>query len=187
MHIVAGWLQAGAEGDPRVRQVATRNFNQRPQHEISLVVLHGISLPPDHFGGPYVDQLFTKSLDPKAHPYFANLYQQELSTHLFINRQGEITQYVSFLDRAWHAGRSAYQGQKECNDFGIGIELEGTDTQEYTEAQYHVLRQVLAVLQATYPDIGERVASHSEVAPGRKTDPGPYFDYHKIGLRLTEA
>lgn len=184
MRIVAGWLQRDCASDPQLRQVPTKNFNQRPQHEISLVVLHGISLPPRKFGGPYVDQLFTLSLDPKVDPYFEGIYKQELSTHLFINRHGVITQYVSFLDRAWHAGRSSYQGQKECNDFGIGIELEGTDDQPYTDEQYQVLRELLPVLQEAYPDIGERVASHSEVAPGRKTDPGPFFSYQEIGLRL---
>lgn len=183
LRLVAGWLQG-----PRVRQVPTKNFNQRPEREISLIVIHCISLPPAQFGGPYVDQLFTQSLDPREHPYFEGIYQQELSSHLFINRQGRITQYVSFLDRAWHAGRSSYQGQKECNDFGIGIELEGTDDKEYTDEQYATLNSLLPLLYAAYPDIkgadGKwRVASHSEVAPQRKTDPGPYFYYQRIGLR----
>lgn len=178
MHIVAGWLNG-----PQVRQVPTKHFNSRPTGEISLIVLHGISLPPHHFGGPYVDDLFIGALDPSIDPYFEGIYQSELSTHLFINRQGRVTQYVSFLDRAWHAGRSSYQGQKECNDFGIGIELEGTDECEYTAVQYQILKDIVKLLQHTYPDIKERIASHSEVAPGRKTDPGPYFDYHQIGLR----
>lgn len=184
MRIVAGWLQSDSTDGVRLRQVPTKNYNQRPKREISMVVMHGISLPPGEFGGPYVDQLFTLSLDPKVHPYFEGIYKQELSSHLFINRQGEITQYVSFLDRAWHAGRSSYMGQAECNDFGIGIELEGTDDSAYTEAQYEALRKILPLLQEAYPEIGERIASHSEVAPGRKTDPGPYFSYHKLGLRL---
>ncbi len=179
MRIISGWLEGSG-----VRQVPTKNFNARPQGEISLIVLHGISLPPGKFGGPFVDRLFVGDLDPKDDPYFEGIYKLELSTHLFINRQGVITQYVSFLDRAWHAGRSSYQGQIECNDFGIGIELEGTDTTEYTQEQYEALNKVIGLLRATYPDIKDRVASHSEVAPGRKTDPGEAFDYRKIGLRL---
>ena len=182
LRLVAGWLNG-----PGVRQVPSVNFNARPRHEISLVVIHCISLPPYQFGGPYVDQLFTKTLDGNAHPYFKDIAPLELSSHLFINRQGLLTQYVSFLDRAWHAGRSSYQGQPECNDFGIGIELEGTDDQGYTDAQYDALNAILPLLYAAYPEIGDRVASHSEVAPTRKSDPGPYFDYTRIGLRLKDA
>ena len=178
LSLCAGWLQG-----PQVRQVPTPNFNQRPQQEISLIVMHCIALPPHNFGGPYIDQLFTRTLNPTEHPYFKDIAPLELSTHLFINRQGKITQYVSFLDRAWHAGRSSYQGQKECNDFGIGIELEGTDDSAYTDEQYAALNAILPLLYQAYPDIKERVASHSEVAPQRKTDPGPYFDYTRIGLR----
>lgn len=177
--IVAGWLNGTG-----VRQVPTKNFNQRPLREISLVVIHCIALPPGQFGGPYIDQLFTMTLHPEDHPYFVAIAGQELSTHLMINREGRVTQYVSFLDRAWHAGRSSYQGQQECNDFGIGIELEGCDDQEYTDAQYESLNRVMALLRQAYPSIGDRVASHSEVAPERKTDPGHFFDYHRIGLRL---
>lgn len=179
MKIVAGWLSG-----PKVRQVPTKNFNRRPQGEISLVVIHCIALPPKSYGGPYVDDLFTMSLDPKAHPYFEDLAKVELSSHLFINRKGLITQYVSFLDRAWHAGRSSYLEQIECNDFGIGIELEGSDDDIYTDEQYAALNELLPLLYKAYPDIKDRVASHSEIAPNRKTDPGPYFDYKRIGLRL---
>lgn len=179
MKIVAGWLSGS-----NVRQVPTKNFNKRPEGEISMVVIHCIALPPKKYGGPHVDELFTMSLDPNADPYFKDLAGVELSTHLFINREGLITQYVSFLDRAWHAGRSSYQGKLECNDFGIGIELEGSDDDYYTDEQYEALNEVLDLLYATYPDIKDRVASHSEVAPSRKTDPGPYFDYKRIGLRL---
>lgn len=178
LKIKAGWL----EGNSMVlRQVPTVNFNTRPQHEISLIVIHCIALPPHTYGGYFVDHLFTKSLDPKIHPYFEGIYQHELSTHLFINRQGKITQYVSFLDRAWHAGRSSYFGHLECNDYGIGIELEGADDDVYTVEQYAVLQAVIKLLQQTYPDIQDHIASHSEIAPARKTDPGKYFDYSKIG------
>lgn len=176
LEIVAGWLSG-----PGVRQVPTPNFNQRPGHEISLIVIHCIALPPHHYGGPYIDHLFTNSLDPKVDPYFEGIYKQELSTHLFINRQGKITQYVSFLDRAWHAGRSSYSGHVECNDYGIGIELEGADDDTYTDEQYERLNEVIKLLQRTYPEIQDHIASHSEVAPTRKTDPGQFFDYARIG------
>lgn len=176
LSLKAGWLDGTL-----VRQVPTRNFNARPQHEISLIVIHCIALPPKQYGGKYVDHLFTNCLDPKVHPYFETIYKAELSSHLFINRLGQITQYVSFLDRAWHAGRSSYFGQLECNDYGIGIELEGADDDVYTAEQYVVLNEVIKLLQRTYPDIQDRIASHSEIAPQRKTDPGPFFDYGKIG------
>lgn len=177
MRIVSGWLEG--EG---IRQVPTPNFNKRPKGEISMIVMHCISLPPAQYGGPYVDQLFTNSLHGEDHPYFKDICNMELSTHLFINRDGLITQYVSFLDRAWHAGRSSYKGQLECNDFGIGIELEGTDSDVYTDAQYAALNQIIPLIKEAYPLIGDRIASHSEVAPSRKTDPGPYFDYSRIGV-----
>ncbi len=166
-----GWL-SGA------RQLPTDRYNERPPHtRISLVVIHFISLPPCHFGGHYVDDLFLGRLDPDAHPYFKDLAGAELSTHLFLNRQGQLTQYVSFLKRAWHAGRSSYRGQKECNDYSIGIELEGCEYCAYTREQYAVLKEVLAALRQTYPDIGDHLAGHNEVAPGRKVDPGPHFNW----------
>lgn len=176
LKLESGWLEGSI-----VRQVPTNNFDKRPEHEISLIVVHCIALPPKQYGGPYVDHLFTGCLDPQVHPYFEGIYQQKLSSHLFINRQGMITQYVSFLDRAWHAGRSSYQGQLECNDYGIGIELEGAADDIYTQEQYAVLDEVVKLLKRTYPDIQDRIASHSEVAPGRKSDPGKFFDYGKIG------
>ncbi len=175
MRILAGWLDG-------VRQVPTPAFNARPPGTaISLIVIHCICLPPHVFGGRrYIDDLFLGTLDPGAHPYFAAIAGRELSTHIFIDRAGSITQYVSFLDRAWHAGRSSYHGKKECNDFGIGIELEGADDCLYTKSQYDALIPLVRLLQRTYPDIGSRIAGHSEVAPGRKTDPGPYFDFATI-------
>ena len=166
-----GWLL-------EARRLPTTHFNDRPEHtRISLVVIHFISLPPCHFGGPYVDELFLGTLDPNAHPYFRPLKDAELSTHLFINRQGQITQYVSFLKRAWHAGRSSYRGKKECNDYSIGIELEGCEYCAYTKEQYAVLQEVIAVLKSTYPEIGDNLAGHNEIAPLRKVDPGPYFNW----------
>ncbi len=175
MQVLGGWLSG-------VRQVPLPpdRFNQRPAGEISLVVIHSISLPPNHFGGTFVDDLFTGCLDPDAHPYFRPIAGQELSTHLFINRQGRVTQYVSFLDRAWHAGRSSFRGQKECNDYSIGIELEGGDYCAYTLEQYAALKEVLRALIKAYPAIGDRIAGHNEVAPGRKTDPGPHFNWDAL-------
>ena len=169
MRILNGWLCG-------VRQVPVKHFNARPVPlDISLVVIHSISLPPQHFGGYYVDALFTGNLDPALHPYFKNIYALELSSHLFIDREGRITQYVSFLDRAWHAGRSVYKGRKECNDYSIGIELEGSDYCAYTIAQYESLNKVLHSLYKAYPRTRGALAGHNEVAPSRKTDPGAYF------------
>lgn len=161
--------------------VPTKIYGQRPKPlDISLVVIHNISLPPGIFNTPYIDDLFTLSLDPKAHPYFENIAALELSTHVFINRQGLITQYVSFLDRAYHAGRSSYKGRKECNDYGIGIELEGTDDTPFAPAQYDSLNQVIEAVNKAYPDTRGQIAGHSDVAPGRKTDPGPCFDWSAL-------
>lgn len=169
MRILNGWLCG-------VRQVPVKHFGARSVPlDISLVVIHSISLPPQHFGGHYVDALFTGNLDPKAHPYFKNIAHLELSSHLFIDRAGRITQYVSFLDRAWHAGRSVYKGRKECNDYSIGIELEGSDYCAYTIAQYESLNEVLQSLYKAYPRTRGALAGHNEVAPLRKTDPGIYF------------
>lgn len=174
MRIVAGWMEG-------VRQVPTPFFNTRKKPlDISLIVIHGISLPPGIFGGHYIDDLFTGTLDKNADPYFEAIYKLEVSTHLFINRQGIITQYVSFLDRAWHAGRSSYNGEAECNDFSVGIELEGTDFEAYTEKQYQSLNAAVKALRRTYPQIQNRIAGHSDIAPGRKTDPGPFFDFSKL-------
>ena len=176
--IKSGWLYSD---DINIRKVPVDRFGKRPEGtKISLIVIHCISLPPRQFGGPYVDDIFKGTLDPNAHPYFKEVAHLEVSTHLFINRQGIITQYVSFLDRAWHAGRSSYNGHKECNDYSIGIELEGCDDLEYTIEQYSTLKEVIAVLKKTYPEIGNNIAGHNEVAPGRKTDPGKFFDWGQI-------
>jgi len=174
VEIKAGWLSD-------VRQVPVSRFGKRPAStEISLIVIHCIALPPHKYGGHFVDDLFLGCLDPNAHPYFKDVAPLEVSTHLFINRQGKITQYVSFLDRAWHAGRSSYNDHKECNDYSIGIELEGSDDSEYTIEQYTSLKEVVTLLKKTYPAIGNNIAGHNEVAPTRKTDPGRYFDWSWI-------
>ena len=174
LEIKSGWLEG-------VRQVPVKRFGARPSGtEISLIVIHCIALPPKTFGTPYVDDIFTGTLDPNAHPYFKDVAPLEVSTHLFIKRTGLITQYVSFLDRAWHAGRSSYNGHKECNDYSIGIELEGSDDCAYTNEQYKSLKEVISLLKKAYPMIGNNIAGHNEVAPGRKTDPGQYFDWSQI-------
>lgn len=163
-----------------IRHLPTSRFNHRPAGtEISLIVIHYISLPPNLFGGHYVDDLFLGTLDESAHPYFRGLASFECSTHLFIDRKGRITQYVSFLERAWHAGRSSFCDHKECNDFSIGIELEGCSYCAYTNEQYQALDRCVAALKQAYPAIGDNLAGHSEVAPGRKEDPGPYFNWQR--------
>jgi len=168
------------------RQVASPNCDARPPgREVSLVIIHGISLPPGHYGGPEIDQLFTNQLDAAAHPYFAPIAGLKVSTHLLIRRDGELVQYVPFNLRAWHAGESCYEGCSACNDFSIGIELEGQDHEAYTGVQYEQLAAVLQVLIETFPHLSAgRIAGHSDVASGRKTDPGPAFDWNTLRQRL---
>ena len=162
------------------RQVPSPNYNQRPEHtEIQLVVVHNISLPPSQFGGGYIEQFFQNQLDWSKHPYFQSIEGMQVSTHLLILRTGEVLQFVNFNDRAWHAGRSTYLAKKECNDYSIGIELEGSDDQPFEDVQYSILAQVIVTLQATYPKMLQHLAGHSDIAPGRKTDPGPFFDWPK--------
>lgn len=162
-----------------VRQVASPNFDARPPGgDLSLIVVHGISLPPGAFGGPWIDQLFSNALEADAHPYFAGISALRVSSHALVRRDGEITQYVRFTDRAWHAGQSNYLGREACNDFSIGIELEGTDATPYEDAQYRVLARIVAALCEAYPGLSpQRLVGHSDIAPGRKTDPGPAFDW----------
>ena len=163
------------------RQIASPNYNARPAHsEIELLVVHNISLPPSQFGGGYIEQFFQNELDWSLHPYFQTIQGMQVSTHLLILRSGEVLQFVNFNQRAWHSGRSSYLGKKECNDYSIGIELEGSDDLPFQEIQYQVLAHVVTVLQATYPKLLQHVAGHSDIARGRKTDPGPYFDWLKI-------
>jgi N-acetyl-anhydromuramoyl-L-alanine amidase len=162
-----------------VRQIASPNCDSRPPGvEADLIVVHGISLPPGEFGGPWIDRLFTNTLPPDAHPYFAEVAPMRVSAHLAIRRDGTITQYVKFTQRAWHAGQSSYDGREACNDFSIGVELEGTDTLAYDDLQYRALALAVAALCAAYPRLAPaRLVGHSDIAPGRKTDPGPAFDW----------
>jgi N-acetyl-anhydromuramoyl-L-alanine amidase len=171
-----------------VRQIASPNYDPRPAGvEADLIVVHGISLPPGEFGGPWIDRLFTNTLPADAHPYFAEVGPQRVSSHLLIQRDGAMTQYVKFTDRAWHAGKSVYQDREACNDFSVGIELEGTDTLPYERAQYDALADAVAALCAAYPRLSaDRLTGHSDIAPGRKTDPGPAFDW-PLARRLIGA
>lgn len=171
MQLQAGWISG-------VKRVPSPHFNERPDNETpSLLVIHNISLPPGEFGGPWIDALFTGNLDPEAHPFFAEIAHLRVSAHCLIRRDGEIIQYVPFHLRAWHAGVSTYQGREACNDFSIGIELEGTDSLAYTKAQYQALQQVTRLLIDHYPQIAQHITGHSDIAPDRKTDPGPAFDW----------
>lgn len=174
-----GWLE-------NVARAASPNFDPRPRDaEIRLVVVHGISLPPGDFGGGNVQRFFCNRLDSAGHPYFAEICDLEVSAHCLIERGGEITQFVSFDDRAWHAGESAWRGEPACNDFSVGIELEGCDDVPYEDAQYESLAVLIGALREHYPAIdADAVTGHSDIAPGRKTDPGPAFDWPKLRALL---
>ena len=165
-----------------ITQTPTPNFDERPEPtDISLLVIHCISLPPGEFGNCYIDKLFCNQLDPDTHPYFKDIYQLTVSTHLLIKRDGSCVQYVPFDKRAWHAGKSTYEGRERCNDFSIGIELEGTEWVEYTDQQYAQLAAVIRILLEAYPKLStQRITSHSNIAPGRKTDPGASFDWQRL-------
>ncbi|OOF60196.1 1,6-anhydro-N-acetylmuramyl-L-alanine amidase AmpD [Rodentibacter myodis] len=173
-NIESGWLQD-------CRQIPSPHFDKRPDpQDISLLVIHYISLPPEQFGGGYVDDFFQGKLDPHIHPYFESIYQVRVSAHCFIDRDGVITQYVNFNDRAWHAGVSSFQGREKCNDFSIGIELEGSNEQPFTEAQYQALQQLTQKIIKAYPKITQdRIVGHADIAPDRKIDPGQYFDWKR--------
>ncbi|MFC7295563.1 1,6-anhydro-N-acetylmuramyl-L-alanine amidase AmpD [Marinobacter aromaticivorans] len=155
------------------------NYGPRPDGvSINLLVIHCISLPPGRFGGRHIEDFFTNCLNPAGHPYFSTIANMRVSAHALIRRDGSVVQFVSFLDRAWHAGRSCFQGVEECNDFSIGIELEGADDIPYTQEQYRALARLSAVISAAWPEItSDRITGHSDIAPGRKTDPGPAFDW----------
>ncbi|VEJ54235.1 1,6-anhydro-N-acetylmuramyl-L-alanine amidase AmpD [Pragia fontium] len=179
MELVQGWIDG-------VKRVPSPHFDERPAGEIpSLLVIHNISLPPAQFGGPYIDQLFTGTLDANEHPYFAEICHLRVSAHCLIRRDGEIIQYVPFDKRAWHAGVSLFQGRERCNDFSIGIEMEGTDDLDFTPQQYQSLNQVTRLLMDHYPITSEQITGHSDIAPGRKTDPGPHFDWKRYKALIT--
>lgn len=169
MRIDAQGLLVGGEYIP------SPNCDDRPAGAIELLVIHNISLPPGEFGGDGVQRLFTNSLDVAAHPYYQTIAGLKVSAHFMVRRDGRIVQFVSCLKRAWHAGESCWQGGQRCNDFSIGIELEGTDTVPFTEAQYNALHRLTMALREAYPIRG--IAGHSDIAPQRKTDPGPCFEW----------
>jgi AmpD protein len=161
------------------RHVPSAHCDERPENtSIDMIVIHGISLPPGVFGTGMVDKFFSGQLDVQAHPYFVTIAELRVSAHLLIDRQGVLTQFVPFTKRAWHAGKSRFQGREQCNDFSIGIELEGTDDIPYEKIQYEQLILIIKLLMAHYPGITcDRIVGHSDIAPGRKTDPGSFFDW----------
>lgn len=170
-----------------VRHCPSPNFNQRPQAEVSLLVIHNISLPPGQFGTGKVQAFFQNRLDAEEHPYFASIASMQVSAHFFIERDGAVSQFVSCNERAWHAGQSRFAERENCNDFSLGIELEGTDDLPFTVAQYAALLELIEQLQAAYPAITlERICGHSDIAPGRKTDPGPAFDWQAVRRALQQ-
>ena len=171
----AGWLDAA-------EVIRSPNCDTRPDGaRIKLIVVHGISLPPGEYGGGFIQKFFCNSLDPAAHEYFAGICDMTVSAHCLVERGGHVIQFVSFLDRAWHAGQSEWRGESACNNFSVGIELEGCDDETYTDAQYQSLAALVAALRAVYPDIAaDGITGHSDIAPGRKTDPGPAFDWPKL-------
>lgn len=175
---LSGWVAAAM-------QITSPNRDARPDGTVpSLVIVHGISLPPRTFGGDGVLRLFTNTLDATAHPYYATIAQARVSAHFFIRRDGSLLQLVSCIERAWHAGVSSWRGREHCNDYSIGIELEGADDIPYAATQYTMLAALLQALKRRYPI--EAAVGHSDVAPGRKTDPGPAFDWDRLA-RLVGA
>ncbi|MBL1277572.1 MAG: 1,6-anhydro-N-acetylmuramyl-L-alanine amidase AmpD [Ectothiorhodospiraceae bacterium] len=167
-------------------QISSPNCDARPDNSpIDLLVIHAISLPSGEYGGPWINDLFRNQLDPEAHSDFSEICALTVSAHALIRREGEIIQYVPFQQRAWHAGLSRFQGRERCNDFSIGIELEGCDKQHFEDIQYQQLSQLTKILMRTYPGIThERITGHSDIAPGRKTDPGPHFNWDRLRQML---
>ncbi len=172
----------------KARKVVSPFYDQRESaDDISLLVIHNISLPPGQFGGPYIEQLFTGQLNPDEHPFFKVVSDFRVSAHCLIRRDGEVVQFVPFTSRAWHAGVSSFAGRKRCNDFSVGIELEGTEFVAYTDQQYRALAELTAELQAAYPGIkNDRITGHQYIAPLRKTDPGLTFDWRRFRSELKD-
>jgi N-acetyl-anhydromuramoyl-L-alanine amidase len=178
LDLISGLVTGLVDG---ARQAPSPHQDGRPSWAtVDLVVLHGISLPPGDFGGPFIEDLFLGRLDPTVHPFFAEISGLRVSAHFLIRRDGELVQFVPVHRRAWHAGLSSYEGRGDVNSFSVGIELEGTDTVPYEDAQYDVLQELLAQLASAYP--GLAVTGHEHIAPGRKTDPGPAFDWRRLGV-----
>lgn len=182
-------LDTGAHWLADARRCESPNFDERPVGvPIDTIVIHNISLPPGKFGGCHVDELFCNQLNPDDDPYFLEIAHLRVSAHLLIGRDGRLTQYVGFDKRAWHAGVSHYRGRERCNDFSIGIELEGTDYDPYTDGQYRELAVVVGALLARYERLcSDRIVGHSDISPGRKTDPGPAFDWPRARRMIHAA
>lgn len=172
-----GWLEG-------VAWLPSPNFGERPAGEVSLVVVHNISLPPDEFGGEWVERFFLNQLDSAAHPYFATIAEVQVSAHFYLRRDGRVIQFVGCDQRAWHAGRSCWCERDNCNDYSVGIELEGSDTQPFTDEQYSALWPLLNALRVRYPIAA--LVGHSDIAPGRKSDPGPFFDWSAVRKRYPD-
>ena len=168
------------------RQQPSPNYDERPaKTDINLIVIHAISLPEGEFGGPWIDHLFCNELSPADHDEFKEICELKVSAHVLIRRDGELVQYVPFQQRAWHAGESCFEGCERCNDFSIGIELEGCDDQPFEEIQYQQLANLTKELMKNFPSINQqRITGHSDIAPGRKTDPGPLFDWERFHALL---
>jgi AmpD protein len=169
----------------QAQYIASPNFDERPIdnesgkiNDINLIVIHNISLPPGQYGGNGIIELFTNRLDADEHPYYAQIHTYKVSAHFLIRRDGALLQFVSCLNRAWHAGQSTWQGRERCNDFSVGIELEGSDFEAFEPAQYLTLNNLIDAISNTYPI--QSIVGHSDIAPDRKTDPGPYFDWQQI-------
>ncbi|MEH6457800.1 MAG: 1,6-anhydro-N-acetylmuramyl-L-alanine amidase AmpD [Cocleimonas sp.] len=170
------------------RQCPSPNCDERLSGiDPDLIVIHNISLPPNQYGGEGIDQLFTNCLDRDEHPYYADIHQLRVSSHLLIRRDGEVVQYVPFNKRAWHAGVSEYQGRDVCNNFSIGIEMEGSDFEAFTEDQYRALEETINILLDSYASLSaSAITGHEHIAPGRKTDPGPFFEWHRLAEAFSE-
>jgi AmpD protein len=180
MHIDATGMLEG------VRFVASPNCDERPRGTpVELLVVHAISLPPGEFGGPAIEQLFENRLDPRAHPYYAGIAALRVSAHFLVRRTGDLVQFVPCSKRAWHAGTSQWRGRPACNDYSIGIELEGTDDRPFEARQYELLAELTNAIERAYP-IAE-IVGHADIAPGRKTDPGPHFDWRRYRTLLAGA
>jgi AmpD protein len=178
-NIDQGWVSPA-------KKTPSPNFGPRPESAgVDLLVIHNISLPPGQYDGDCIEQFFCNNLDWDAHPYFSEIHGMEVSAHLLIRRSGELLQFVSLDDRAWHAGASSFCGRDGCNDFSIGIELEGSDDEPYADQQYRVLAALSCALLVEYPEIElNNIVGHSDIAPGRKTDPGPFFDWTRYRKML---
>jgi N-acetyl-anhydromuramoyl-L-alanine amidase len=178
LDVRTGWLASA-------HRVPSPNCDDRPAGVMpELIVVHGISLPPGDFGGPWIDALFTNTLPRDAHPYFEQVASLRVSAHVLVRRDGGLVQYVPFQRRAWHAGVSSWRGREHCNDFSIGVELEGTDTRAYEYVQYQALGRLVATLCSAYPALSaDRLVGHSDIAPGRKSDPGIAFDWPLLRAR----